>query len=98
MPNQIEKDDEKFNKLIVKQHPTADSFFKSERTEKGQDPIEQDDEKLDDLLMLQSLSDKDEPVYDSLEEKYEEKIIMDEISEIVSRQLRKLNEEGDKRP
>lgn len=61
--------------------------------------IEKDDEKLDELLMLQSLSEKDEPVYDSLEEKYEEKIIMDQVSEIVARQLSKLDKaEESKRP
>ena len=98
MPDQIEKDDEKFNRMIVKQHPTADSFFSAERKSKGQDKIEEDDERMEELLMLQSLTETDEPVYDSLEEKYEEKIIMDEVSEIVARQLSKLNEESDKRP
>lgn len=99
MPDQIEKDDEKFNQMIVKQHPTADSFFRAERAVEGRDPIEQDDEKIEDLMMLQSLSSDDEnPVYASLEEKYEEKIIMDEVSEIVARQLAKLHEEDDKRP
>ena len=57
------------------------------------DQIENDDEKFEELLMLQSLSsDKEKPVYASLEEKYEEKIIMDEVSELVARQLAKMNE------
>ena len=46
MPDQIEKDDEKFNRMIVKQHPTADSFFSAERKSKGQDKIEEDDERM----------------------------------------------------
>jgi hypothetical protein len=95
MADQIEKDDEKFNRMIVKQHPTADSFFRAERAAEGQDPIEKDDEKLDDMLMLQSLSESEEPVYSSLEEKYEEQLIMDQVSEIVGRQLSKMNEESD---
>ena len=95
MPDQIEKDDEKFNQMIVKQHPTADSFFKAEREAEGQDPIEQDDEKIDEMLMLQSMSESDEPVYSSLEEKYEEQLIMDEVSEIVNRQLSKMYKESD---
>jgi len=65
------------------------------------DAIENDDEKFEELMMLQSLSsDKEKPVYASLEEKYEEQIIMDEVSEIVARQLAKMTEEdeGSKRP
>lgn len=95
MPDQIEKDDEKFNQMIVKQHPTADSFFKSERVAEGQDAIEQDDEKIDEMLMLQSMSESEEPAYSSIEEKYEEQLIMDQVSEIVGRQLANMNRESD---
>ena len=95
MPDQIEKDDEKFNRMIVKQHPTADSFFRAEREAEGQDPIEQDDEKFEEMSMLQSESELEVPAYDSIEEKYEERLIMDQVSEIVSRQLEKMNRESD---
>jgi hypothetical protein len=54
--------------------------------------IEEDDEKMDEMLILQSLTET-EIAYDSIEEKYEEQILMDEISEMIGRQLTKLNEE-----
>jgi len=48
------------------------------------DPIEEDDEKMDELLMLQSMYDETQPVeYDSIEEKYESKIIMDHIDKLM---------------
>ena len=95
MPDQIDKDDEKFNQMITKQHPTADAFFKAERVAEGQDSIEQDDEKIDELLMLQSMSETDEPIYDSIEEKYEEQIVMKEISEMVANHLSNMDRESD---
>lgn len=95
MPDQIDKDDEKFNQMITKQYPTVDSFFKAERVAEGQDPIEQDDEKIDELLMLQSMSETDEPIYDSIEEKYEEQIVMKEISEMVANHLSNMDRESD---
>jgi len=54
--------------------------------------IEKDDERMEELLILQSFIEA-EPTHDSIEEKYEEQIIMDEISEMIGRQLAKLNEE-----
>jgi len=52
--------------------------------------IEKDDEKMEEMLILQSLIDT-VPDYDSIEEKYEEQILMDEISEMIGRQLAELN-------
>ena len=52
--------------------------------------IEKDDEKMDEMLILQSLTET-EPTHDSIEEKYKEQILMDEISEMIGRQLAELN-------
>jgi hypothetical protein len=84
MPDQIDKDDEKFNQMIVKQHPTADSFFKTQSKDK--DAIEKDDEKMDELLTFQSMTE-DVVEYGSIEEKYEEHLMMDEITKIIERQM-----------
>ena len=56
------------------------------------DPIEADDEKMDELLMLQSMTEADEQPA-SIEEKYEEQIMMAEVVEIVNRQMMKREEE-----
>lgn len=50
------------------------------------DPIESDDEKMEELLTLQSMTEvPEEP--SSLEEKYEEQLIMEQVLEIVDKQL-----------
>lgn len=77
MNNSIEDDDKKFNKLITKQHSTCESFVSA--NSKPADSIEEDDEKLEKLLFFQDLT-QTENKHESLEEKYEQEIIMEQIS------------------
>lgn len=88
MPENIDKDDEKFNDLLIKQHPTYESFHEAQKQDKVQDPIEKDDEKLDEMLVLQANTEK-EVKYSSIEDKYEEKLIIDEVTRIISKRFDK---------
>ena len=65
MSDSIKKDDEKFNDLITKQHPTSESLPSTN------DNIEDDDAKLEILACLQDMT-QGPPEHASLEEKYEE--------------------------
>lgn len=85
MSDSIQNDDVKFRELVSKQHNTFDSFVDS--IPKTEDVIEQDDNKIDDLLILQSLSEDDEVKYDSIEEKYEEHILIDEINRSINEDI-----------
>ena len=84
MNNSIEKDDEKFRNLISKQRSTSESFVDSLRSD--EDVIENDDNTMDDLLFYQSLSE-DEPKHASIEEKYEEEIMIQEVTKIIEKNL-----------
>lgn len=48
--------------------------------------IEKDDEKMEELLVLQSMTDE-EPKYDSVEEKYEDEIMMDQVINMVNEKI-----------
>lgn len=58
------------------------------------DPIEEDDEKMDELLMLQSMTVSDEPAT-SIEEKWEERIMLAEVSKMIAEHFE--SEQKDKR-
>ena len=83
----IEKDDKKFNDLSKKGHsvgsikPFVDNRLKN------------DDEKMEDLLILQDLTET-EPVYDSIEEKYEEEILIDSVTKMLNRKFQQAEQEG----
>lgn len=74
MESSITKDDKKFNDLIVKQHRNAEGFF----VKKTSGVIDEDDAKMEDLTLLQEISEK-EPKHDLIEEKYEEKILIEQV-------------------
>jgi len=76
MNDSLKKDDEKFRDLIAKQHPTFKSFADSRESE--EDVIENDDDKMDNLLCLQSLNGE-ELKYNSIEEKYEDELLIEEF-------------------
>jgi hypothetical protein len=85
MNNSIKKDDEKFNSLISKQHSTAEGYANS--IEKSKDVIENDDEKLEDLMILQDFSNK-EPIENlSIEEKYEVNIAVEQFLKKINGQM-----------
>jgi len=60
--------------------------------EKQKEPeqIEKDDEKLGELMMIQEFdAEKNPPKYDSLEDKYEEVLLLDYVQEMVSKYMEK---------
>ena len=69
MSNEILKDDEKFKELIGKQK-LVDSEPK--------DDLEKLDEKMDDMMMVQSISEEG-PKYESVEEKYEIELFLEDF-------------------
>ncbi len=75
MSDLIKKDDEKFDDLITKQYPEG-KLIKSEPSD---DQIENDDAKMEDYLYLQAISEADEEVFNSVEEKYEIKILTEKF-------------------
>lgn len=94
MANSIEKDDEKFNNLLVKQYPTLDEFVDSVKEQNPiKDVIESDDEKMDEMLLLESLSEDGQPEYNSIEEKYEVEIILQDFGKRLITGLQEENKE-----
>lgn len=79
MSDSVKNDDKKFNELFVKQHPTCP------HTEPD-DLIDKDDNKMEDLMFLQDLSQEEKP--QSIEEKYEEQFVLDEISELIDKAMK----------
>ena len=92
MSNSIENDDKKFNDLITKQHPTFESF--TESVEQSDDVIENDDAKLENLAYLQDITQGPRE-HDSLEEKYEEEIMINEVTKMLDRDFKKRLEDGE---
>ncbi len=92
MSDSIKKDDDKFNDLIAKQHPTAESFYDSVKSK--EDQIENDDEKLENLVYLQDIT-QGPPEHASLEEKYEEEIMISEVTKMLDRDLRRRLDDGE---
>lgn len=88
MSDPIKEDDAKFQDLLVKQFPTIHEFVES--LPKSEDAIENDDIKMDDLLLLQSVASDGKIEYDSIEQKYEDEILMEEISKAVNEDIEKL--------
>jgi len=76
----IRQDDQKFCEMQAKQHPDGPPVCESN------DTIEKDDLKLDDLMVLQSLSEPP-PEYSSIEEKYEEEIVFEQIAGLINQRL-----------
>ena len=92
MSDSIKKDDEKFNDLITKQHPTFESF--SESLPSKNDSIDDDDLKLEELAYLQDIT-QGPPEHASLEEKYEEEIMISEVTKMLDRDLRRRLDDGE---
>lgn len=80
MNNSIEQDDQALKGMLMKQHPEGPPVCKSD------DSIENDDIKLDELLVLQSLSEEI-PESSSIEEKYEEELIFEQVAELINSRL-----------
>jgi hypothetical protein len=76
----IEQDDQRFCEMMVKQHPDGPPIYQ------GDDSIEKDDVKLDELLTLQSISEP-LPEPSSIEEKYEEELVFEQIAELINDRL-----------
>jgi hypothetical protein len=80
MSDPIEQDDQTLKGMLMKQHPEGPPVCKSDNS------IENDDIKLDELLVLQSLSEEIlEP--SSIEEKYEEELIFEQVAELINSRL-----------
>ena len=79
MSDFVEKSDKKFNELFVKQHPTCP------HTE-SDNLIDRDDDKMEDLMFLQEVSQEEESK--SIEEKYEEQFVLDEISAMIDKAMK----------
>lgn len=89
MSDSIKNDDKKFNDLITKQNSTYDSFIESN---KELTDIEKDDEKLDRLFEIQT---EEVTEHDSLEEKYETEILIQEITKLLGGVSKNRLEEGE---
>ena len=89
MNNPTEKDDIHLKELFVKQHPHGPPVYE------GDNSIEKDDVKIDELLTLQSISEPI-PEHDSIEEKYEEELVFKQVAELISRRMGIKTEEGTK--
>jgi hypothetical protein len=92
MNDSIENDDEKFNDLITKQHPTFESF--AESVEESKDVIENDDAKLENLAYLQDIT-QGPPEHASLEEKYEEEIMINEVTKMLDKDFKRRLDNGE---
>lgn len=89
MSDSIQKDDEKFDELITKQHSTFESFTESKRSK--EESIENDDAKLDEMLSLQeSTETAPDPI--SIEQKYEEEILIHEVTKLLDNEFRRRRE------
>ncbi len=95
MSDSIKKDDEKFNDLITKQHPTFESF--TESLSSTNDNIEDDDAKLENLAYLQDIT-QGPPEHASIEEKYEEEILIDQVTKMLDNDFRRRKESPDNDP
>ena len=80
MSDSIEQDDQKLKGMLIQQHPEGPPIHQSD------DSIENDDIKLDELLTLQSISEP-LPVPPSIEEKYEEELIFEQVAELINSRL-----------
>ena len=80
MSDSIEQDDQKLKGMLIQQHPDGPPIIQSD------DSIETDDIKLDELLTLQSISEP-LPEPPSIEEKYEEEIIFEQVAKLINSRL-----------
>jgi len=92
MSDSIENDDKKFYDLITKQHPTFESY--AESLPSKNDSIDDDDAKLENLAYLQDITQGPRE-HDSLEEKYEEEIMINEVTKMLDRDFKKRLEDGE---
>ena len=95
MSDSIKKDDEKFNDLITKQHPTLESF--AEHMASKDNGIESDDAKLENLAYLQDIT-QGPTEHASIEEKYEEEILIDQVTKMLDNDFRRRRESPDNDP
>jgi len=92
MSDSIQKDDEKFNDLVTKQPLAFEPF--AEYLSPKDDCIDVDDDKLEKLLYLQDITQG--PVEDSsLEEKYEEEIMINEVIKMLDKDIETRIEQGE---
>jgi hypothetical protein len=93
MSDSIQKDDEMFNKLLTKQHPTLESFIDAQP--KSNNVIDVDDAKMDEMLEIQTISGlRKELEYSSLEEKYEEKLLIEKlVTQLIGQRLEDINDD-----
>jgi hypothetical protein len=82
MNDSIEKDDIHLKELFVKQHPD------------GPPQVSNDDTKMEDLLILQSLTE-DDPNYKTIEQKYEEEIAFKQVTDLISKRFASNRENED---
>jgi hypothetical protein len=81
MSDSIEQDDQKLKGMLMKQHPDSPPVY-----ENNDSSIEKDDIKIDELLTLQSISEP-VPEPNSIEEKYEEELVFEQIAELINHRL-----------
>jgi len=80
MNDPIEQDDQILKGMLMKQYPDGPPIYKSV------DAIENDDTRLDDLLILQSI-EEDSSDNKSIEQKYEEEIAFKQITDLISKRF-----------
>lgn len=92
--NELEKKYKDFKEFILSQpNEGKDNISDAEILMEGEDvkepeSVEKDDEKMIDLIMLQEFDDEKQlPEYTSLEEKYEEQLLLDHVERLVSKYM-----------
>ena len=76
MANFLEKEDEKFREMMTKQNYDEPLLVPED------DKISNDDMRMDDLLVLQSMNEET-PVQKTLEQKYEEEIAFKQVTDLI---------------
>ena len=67
---------------------TDEEILTEGKEQKEPKQVEKDDEKLDELMMLQEWDDEKNPLkYGSVEEKYEEQLLLDHVEKMVAKYL-----------
>jgi hypothetical protein len=89
MSDSISKDDKKFEGLFQKQ--SSDNDWPELKPE---GKIEEDDSKLDHLLFLQDIA-QGQPEHASIEEKYEEEILINQVTKMLDGEINKQIDEED---
>lgn len=80
MANFLEKEDKKFREMMTKQKYDEPLLVPED------DKIGNDDIRMDDLLVLQSMNES--PVQKTIEQKYEEEIAFKEITDLITKRFK----------